>query len=398
MNSIHRACQLLLLSILPVGCAGCNEDTAPPPPEAPKVSVLQPEKRLLTEYAEYNGWMEAEYTVEVRARVRGHIKKVHFTDGQDIKKGDLLFELDPRPFETAIDRQKDKVKVYEAQKVAADKEEARLRELQKKGGASVQQVDKAEADAKALDAEISAGKNEIKRAELELEYSRITADISGRVGKAEVTEGNLVNAGGSDPLLTTIRSIDPINLYFNIDERLLRRLDKGAGARGKSVSEVLAALKDSKTAFTFREDGETDFTHKGMLTFGDNRIDPATGTIQVYGVVENPRGRYVPGARVRVRLPLGKPEESLLVPETAILADQDKRYVLIVDDKNAAKRRNVTLGALTDDGLRAIRPADKLAEGEKPEGWWVIVDNLQRTRLNFPVDPQKPAPAKSASS
>src|SRR5262249_48292123 len=150
-------------------------------------------------------------------------------------------ELDPRPFEVAIDRQKDKVKVYEAQKVAADKEFARLSDLQKKGGASVAQVDKAEADAKALDAEISGGRKEIKRLELELSYSKVTADIGGRISKAELTEGNLVNAGGSDPLLTTIRSINPINLYFNVDERLITRFAKSAGVEGKKFTEILAA-------------------------------------------------------------------------------------------------------------------------------------------------------------
>ncbi len=383
----------LLMSVI-----GCNEEQRTAAPEAPKVSVLHPEKRQLTDHAEFNGWLDAEQTVEVRARVRGHIQKVHFSDGQIVKKGDLLFELDPRPLEAAIGRQKDKVRVYEAQKIAADKDEVRLRELQKKGGASVQQVEKAEADAKALEAEISAGKNEIKRAELELEYARITADIAGRISKAELTEGNLVNAGGSDPLLTTIRSIDPILLYFNVDERLVQRYAKDVGAEGKKFTDVLAALKDAKIEFTFAQDGETDFAHKGRLAFGDNRIDPATGTIQLYGTVANADGKFLPGARVRVRVPVGKPYAALLVPETAILADQDKRYVLIVDEKNTVRRRNVTLGTLTDRSLRAIRPADRLPEGEKPEDWWVIVDNLQRARLNYPVDPQKPAPATSSGS
>jgi multidrug efflux system membrane fusion protein len=384
--------ELAVLSLgLFVTVAGCNEEPPPPTPEAPKVSVLHPEKRQLVDNAEFNGWVAADQSVEVRSRVRGHIQKIHFTDGQIVKKGDLLFELDPRPYEALIGRQKDQLKVYEAQKVAADKDEARLRELQKKGGASVQQVEKAEADAKALEAQIGASKNEIKRAELDLEYSRITADIGGRISKAELTEGNLVNAGGTDPLLTTIRSIDPILVYFNVDERLLQRYAKDVGAAGKKFTDVLAGMKEAKIDFTFAQDGETEFAHKGTLSFGDNRIDPATGTIQVYGTLANADGRYVPGARVRVRLPIGKPYAALLVPETAILADQDKRYVLIADEKNTVRRRNVTLGTLTDDSLRAVRPADKLPEGEKPDEWWVIVDNLQRARLNYPVDPQKPA-------
>jgi RND family efflux transporter MFP subunit len=382
--------------LLFLGATGCSPEpvTAEPPP--PKVTVAHPEQRELTDFVEFNGWLGADETLEVRARVRGHIHEVHFTDGQMVKKGDLLFELDPRPFQASLGREQDKLKIYEAQKVAADKDEARLRALEKKGGASVQQVEKAEADAKALAAQISAATNEIARAGLDLEYSRITADISGRISKAELTKGNLVNAGGSDPLLTTIVKVDPIRVNFNIDERSLLRFAADVGVQKKNFTEVLAAMKDAKYPFTFALDGEKEFTHQGTLAFGDNRIDPSTGTIQVYGRVDNKDGKLVPGARVRVRLPIaGKPYQALLVPETAILADQDKRYVLIADEKNAVRRRDITLGTLTDDGLRAIRPADKLPEGEKPETWWVIVDNLQRARLNYPVEPQKPAPATS---
>jgi RND family efflux transporter MFP subunit len=378
-------CSIIILSLI-----GCTTEAPPPTPEPPKVSVRHPEARTLTDYEEFNGWLAPDKKVEVRARVRGHIKNVKFSDGQVVKKGDVLFELDPRPFETEIGRNQDELRVYEAQKVAADKEETRLRALEKKGGASTQQVDKAEADAKALGASLDATKNKIARAKLDLEYSIITADINGRVSKAELTEGNLVNAGGSDPLLTTIASIDPIRLYFNVDERSLQRYAKNLGATGRKLSEVLAALKDIKSSFTFALDGETEFTHKGTLKFGDNRIDPTTGTIQVYGEVDNKDGSFVPGARVRVRLPIGKDYAALLVPETAILSDQDKRYVLIVDEKNDARRKDVKLGRLTDDSQRAILPADKLEQGEEMKNWWVIVDNLQRVRINYPVDPQKP--------
>jgi RND family efflux transporter MFP subunit len=391
LEDLGRAiCSIIILSLI-----GCTTEAPPPTPEAPKVAVQHPEARTLTDYEEFNGWLAANKKVEVRARVRGHIKKVNFTDGQVVKKGALLFELDPRPFEAEIGQAEDKQRVFVAQKVAADKEEDRLKTLEKKGGASTQQVEKAEADAKALGASISAAENEIARAKLDLEYSRITADIDGRISKAELNEGNLVNAGGSDPLLTTIISVDPIRLYFNVDERSLQRYAKNLGTAGgkfagRKLSEALADLKDVKSDFTFALDGETEFTHKGTLSFGDNTIDPTTGTIQVYGLVDNKDGAFVPGARVRVRLPIGKDYSALLVPDTAILSDQDKRYVLIVDDKNTALRRNVTLGRLTDDAKRAILPADKLAPGEEMKNWWVIVDNLQRVRINYPVDPQKP--------
>jgi multidrug efflux system membrane fusion protein len=346
---------------------------------------MHPEQREIADHEEFNGWMGPDKTVEVRSRVRGHIQKVNFTDGQFVKKGDLLFELDPRPYLAEIGKASDTLKVFRAQKTAADKEEARLRILLGKGGASVQQVEKAEADVLALAAQISGVQNEIDRTKLDLEYSRITADIPGRVGKAELTEGNLVNAGGSDPLLTTIVSVDPIRIYFNVDERSMQRYAKGIGARGGNLTDLLAHLKDQKAPFKFALDGETTFDHEGTLRFGDNRVDPSTGTVQIYGVVSNEKGAFVPGARVRVRLTIGQPYTVALVPDTAILSDQDKRYVLIVDDKSTVRRRNVELGAVTEDGLRVIRPADKLEPDEKVANWQVIVDNLQKARLNYPV-------------
>ncbi len=370
--------------------AGCSEAPTVVAPQAPIVSVMHPEQRELSDREEFNGWMAADKSVEVRARVRGHIQKVDFADGQYVKKGDVLFELDPRPFQTEIGKAQDKIRIYEAQKTAADRDVDRYRELVPQRAASMKDLDKAVATAASLDAEIAASKNEVERVKLDLEYSRITADIDGRVGRAEMTEGNLVNAGGSDPLLTTIVSVNPIRIYFNIDERSLQRYAVSIGAQGGSFVDLLANLKDQKTTFHFALDGETGFTHEGILQFGDNRVDPSTGTVQAYGIVSNDKGTFVPGSRVRVRLTIGKPYKASLVPDTAILADQDKRFVLVVDDKKTARRRNVTLGAITDDGMRAIVPADKVTEGDDISKWEVIVDNLQRVRLNYPVEVSTP--------
>jgi RND family efflux transporter MFP subunit len=186
--------------------------------------------------------------------------------------------------------------------------------------------------------------------------------------------------------LTTIVSVNPIRIYFNVDERSMQRYAKNIGARGGSLTDLLAKLKDQQATFHFALDGETDFSHEGTLRFGDNRVDPTTGTVQVYGIVPNDKGSFVPGSRVRVRLTIGKPYMSSLVPDTAILSDQNKRFVLVVDDKNMVQRRNVTLGTITDDGMRAIQSADKLSEGENVAQWQVIVDNLQRARINYPVE------------
>jgi multidrug efflux pump subunit AcrA (membrane-fusion protein) len=173
----------------------------------------------------------------------------------------------------------------------------------------------------------------------------------------------------------------------------MQRYAKSVGAQGGSLSDLLANMKDRKARFEFALDGETGFTHEGTLQFGDNRVDPATGTIQVYGNVPNAQGKFVPGSRVRVRLTIGKPYTAMLVPDTAILSDQDRRYVLVVDDKNTVRRRNVTLGAITDDGMRAILPADKQAGDENIAQWQVIVDNLQRARLNYPVEAEMARPS-----
>lgn len=387
-----RRCAVVLTSVLSV-VAGCGETPPAAAPQPPKVSVMHPTQREMTDHEEFNGWMMPDQSVEVRSRVRGHIVKVNFVDGQYVKRGDLLFELDPRPYQAEVGKASDSLRVFQAQKQAADKELARLQSLQTKGGASVQQVEKADADALALEAQISGTQNEIDRAKLDLEYSRITADIDGRVSKAELTVGNLVNAGGSDPLLTTIVAVNPIRIYFNVDERSMQRYAKSVGARGGSLVDLLANLKEQKAIFMFALDGETEFTHEGTLRFGDNRVDPSTGTVQVYGIVANDKGMFVPGSRVRVRLTIGNPYQASLVPDTAILSDQDKRYVLIVDDKNTVRRRNVTLGAVTDDGLRVIQPADKVPDGESVANWQVIVDNLQRARLNYPVEISSPSAA-----
>ena len=184
--------------------AGCNPPPPPRAPEAPKVAVAHPEARELTDYAEFNGQLEPNETVEVRSRVRGHIVKVNFSDGQVVEKGRTLFVLDPRDFEAEVGRAKDKVGVIKAQETVALKEVARQRFLLTTRATSLQEAEKAEADAQSLSFQVAAAENEVKRAELEKEYSEIKADIGGRISKAELTEGNLVNAGGSDPLLTTI--------------------------------------------------------------------------------------------------------------------------------------------------------------------------------------------------
>jgi RND family efflux transporter MFP subunit len=368
--------------------AGCTNAPPPSEPPPPKVTVRHPEERKLRDYEEFNGWLAAVEKVEVRARVRGHITKVHFTAGEIVKKGQLLFELDPEPFKADIEAARAKRNISVAQEEAAAANQARLEDLERKRSASRREVEKATAETKSFRAQIRAADQEIKRLQLNLKYSKIRAEITGRISNALLTEGNLVNAGGSDPLLTTIYSVDPIYAYFNIDERSLIRLAKRIGIQKQNFTQLLAALKHRKIPFQFRLESEEGYPHRGELDFIEPRIDRATGTLQARGVVKNPMGQYVPGSRVEVRIAVGDPYQALLVPDTAVLSDQDKKYLLVLDGKNIVHRRDVTLGKLLDDGMRVIVPSDKKEEAVTKKDW-VVVEGLQRARINYPVEPVK---------
>jgi RND family efflux transporter MFP subunit len=391
-SKILHACGLMLVTVAGLTQVGCEKAAARAEPPPPKVSVAKPETREVVDFDEYNGWLKSLETVDIRSRVRGHLDKVHFKDGDLVTKGQLLFELDPRPIQAEVDREKDQVKVYQAQAVAAAKEEARLKELVKKGGASQSQVDAAEAQSQSFEAQIQATEQEVKRKALDLEYSRITAPIAGRIGRAMITTGNLVNAGGTDPVLATIMSVDPIAVYFDVDERSLQRYAKSRG----ETSARPASARDVNLSFTFGLETDTELPHSGKIDFANNQVDSATGTIQVRGVVENPASQFVPGSRVRIRLPISEPHQVLLVPDTAILTDLDRRYVLSVDDKNIVKRRDIEPGKLLDDGSRVVRAG--AAAGGLTADDWIITQGIQTARINYAVEPVRPSSTTQATA
>lgn len=388
MNHNRSPLNLLLvvsLSGLTSQISGCTDAVAQPQPEPPKVTVAHPETRTLKDFDEYNGWTEASATVDVRARVRGHIDKVHFTDGQFVKKDDLLFELDPRPFQSEIDRAAEQVNIAQAQQEAALKEEERQLGLFEQNATKKSDVDRAVAARKTWDAQIVSAQEEVKRAELEMTYSKVTAPIGGKISRALMTEGNLVNAGGSDPVLTTIVAQDPIYVYFAVDERALLEY-RHKNRPGSEAGANAPSLKDAQVAFDFRLETDTEFANHGVLDFAENKIDAQTGTIQIRGTAENKEGRYVPGSRVRVRVPVSDDYEAMIVPDEAILSDQDKKYLLCLNDENVVIRRDVQLGRLLDDGMRVILPGAKEGEGVTADDW-IITLGIQRARLNYPVTP-----------
>jgi len=368
--------------------AGCEKAAPRVEPPPPKVTIESPQPRQIVEYDDYNGWIDSPAIVEVRARVRGHIVKVNFTDGDIVRTDQALFELDPRPFQQEIDRAIEQVNIYQAQLAVALVEEKRIKGMQETNVASQLEVESTFAKARSLEAQVEAQKKEVERKKLELEYARITAPIAGRVGRAMLTEGNLVNAGGSDPLLTTIVAVDPVEVYFAVDERALQRYQKMRPATNPS-----GVLRDFKIPFQFGLETDQGYPNSGVLDFADNRIDATTGTILVRGVVGNPQGRFVPGSRVRVRLPLGDERACVLIPDTAILSDQDRKYVLLVDDKNVVQRREISPGKLLDDGMRIV------TSGLKPDDRLITL-GLQAARINYPVEPVTPTtqPAVAAAS
>jgi RND family efflux transporter MFP subunit len=378
---------LSLPLVLLLAPAGCKSEPPAAQTSPPKVTVSKPIiKDNEIDYDEYNGWLVAKDPVEVRSKVRGFIKAIHFknppegkpAEGEIVKAGDPLFDLDPDPFQDEIVRAKEKVKVYEAQQVAAEKERVRLTELEKKGGASRAQVEKAEADVQSLNAQIDAEKTEVKMRVRDLEeYAKIKAPIGGRIGRSLVSIGELVKQG--ETLLTTINSVDPIKVQFSANEQAVQRARRSA--LNKTKEGKVPAIKDAKVPFKFKLDTDKDFVREGILDFADNQADSKTGTILVRGETGNKDGLLLPGDHVRVRVPISDAYQALLVPDTAVNSDQDQKYLLVLNDKDVVERRNVRLGKLADNGLRVVetnlQPSDR-----------VIIEGTQRARLGNPVTPE----------
>jgi RND family efflux transporter MFP subunit len=392
MTRVGVAAFLIVVSGMALGLSGCSE--APPvatiPP--PEVSVSQPIERPVSDSLEFTGRIEAVESVDVRARVSGYITKVAFDAGALVKEGDLLFEIDPREYQAAVDHAQGDIAKLRANLTRASAEVARTQRLQPSGAVSQREVDVATASKGGTEGELVAAQAQLAKARLDLGFTRVTAPITGRASRAEITAGNLVVVGANGgPLLTTIVSLDPVWVYFEIDEPSLLRLRAAEVARtGRPLTpENIASLQISVQVGL---GNETGFPHTGLIDFIDNRVDPATGTMRVRAVLENKDGLFSPGFFVRVKLATGEPKPTVLVTERAIGTDQGRKYVLVVNDKNVVEYRQVELGPLAD-GLRAITSG--LAPGD-----WVIVNGIQRARPGITVVPQRVAmePKAAASS
>jgi RND family efflux transporter MFP subunit len=373
-------CPLLALT----GCGEGPKQSAAPPP--PAVTVAKPVQRTIVDQDEYVGRFVAVDMVEVRARVSGYLEQVHFRDGQLVKQGDLLFSIDQRPFQNALAQAKANLALAKSNVTFTEADYARAQQLLRDRTISEQVFDQRAQAYRNAQASVTANEAMVKQAELDLEFTELRSPVTGRIGDRRVTQGNLVTGGtgGTTTLLATIVSIDPIRLEFTFDESAYLRYER-LSSGGKDVTG-----REGSVAVSLKLIDERDFAHRGHMDFVDNVIDRGSGTIRARAQFSNPDGVFTPGMFARVRVPGSPAYAALLVPDGAILSEQARKYVLVVDDENVTRQRYVTLGELVD-GSRVIK------EGL---GWddRLIVNGLMRARPGVKVTPQEqPASPATAS-
>jgi RND family efflux transporter MFP subunit len=368
---------LSLAALLALG--GCRSDaTDAPAMTAPQVSVAAALEREVTEWDEFTGRLEAVESVEVRPRVTGYIESVNFEEGALVRKGDLLFVIDPRPYRAELAKAEAELARAQARAELTDSDVKRSEKLLAIKAVSQEEYDqRVNASREAL-ANVAAARAALDAAQLDLEFTRVTAPIAGRVSRAVVTAGNLVTGGSNAAtLLTTVVSIDPIYVAFEGDEQAYLRYTELArrGARASSrdaANPVLMALAN-----------EQGYPHRGEMAFVDNQIDPRTGTIRARASFSNADGYLTPGLFARVKLLGHNSYRAVLVDDRAIGTDQNQKFVYVVDADNKVAYRGVQIGRL-DDGLRIVLAG--LAPGEN-----VIVNGLQRVQPGAIVAPERVA-------
>jgi RND family efflux transporter MFP subunit len=371
-----------LILLLGLTLSGCGEKppqaaAAPPPPP---VTVAPPVKRTVTDWDEFTGRFQAVEEVQVRARVGGAVTNVEFRDGAIVHAGDLLYVIDSRPFEAVAEQADGQLSDARAKAELAKRELDRALTLNQTQAVSDSIVDQRRQALQAAKAAEMQAEGALKAAKLNIEFSHVLAPITGRVSRHLVSVGNLVQGSdnGGSTLLTSIVSLDPIHVYFDMDEATYQRNNR-LYFEGKRPSS-----RETPNPIQITLVGETKPSHDGKMDFLDNRLDVSTGTLRSRALVPNQDLSILPGQFGRVRLIASAPYEALLVPDTAVATDQSRKIVFVVKDDDTVEARAVVLGPL-DDGLRVVR------EGLKAEDR-VIIDGIQRARVGAKVSPH-PAPA-----
>ncbi|KAB2884557.1 MAG: efflux RND transporter periplasmic adaptor subunit [Pseudorhodoplanes sp.] len=366
--------------------SACGEGQKPPAPPPPVVTVANPVTRTVTDFDEYVGRFTAVNSVEIRARVSGYLEKVHFTDGQMIKEGDLLFSVDPRPFQNTLDQARANLAQTRAQLAYAEGDLQRGQQLVRDKTITEQTFEQRLQAKRTAEAAVAANDALVRQAELDLQFTELRAPVAGRIGDRRVSPGNLVTGGssGSTTLLATIVSYDPIWFEFTFDESSFLRYERNA-KRGTD-----SASRSTGVTVGLRLIDERDFAHRGRMDFVDNVIDRATGTIRGRAVFRNLDGLFTPGMFGRVQVPASAPYEALLVSDSVIGTEQVRKFVYIVGTDDMVSQKYVTLGQLSDD-LRVIK--DGLLATDR-----VVVNGLMRVRPGIKVNPQMHGAAPAASS
>jgi RND family efflux transporter MFP subunit len=356
--------------------ASCTGRPASGPP-SPKVKVVQPLAREITEWDEFTARLEATDSVEVRPRVGGYLESIHFQDGALVRKGDPLFSIDHRPYAAALRRAEADRGVANMRLILARKNYARAPDLLRGQAISQEESVIRDSNLRQAEASLAGAEAAVEAARLDVEFTQVSAPISGRVGRKLVTEGNLITGGpGSQgTLLTTIVSLDPIYVYFEADEGSFLKYTRLARTGERPSS------RDYKNPVYVGLADERGFPREGFMDFVDNQVDRGTGTIVGRAVLPNPDLSLTPGLFARLRLPGSGRYRATLLPDEAIASDQSQKYVFVVDRESKAQYRPVKIGPLVD-GLRVVR------EGVTPDDW-VVVAGLQRARPGLTVDAQR---------
>ena len=374
--------ECLLKMTLPLGIlavvllAGCGDEKKAVELPPPVVTVTAAEQREVKDWDEYTGRLAPLGKVEVRPKVSGYLTEVKFEDGDMVKKGQVLFVIDPRPYQADQDRAQGEYDQADASLKLANAEHDRAKQLRERGATSAGDFDKSSASFLKAQGALLTARAALESAKLNLEFCRITSPIDGHASVANITVGNLVSPQIEKPL-TTIVSTNPVYAYADVDERSLLRYVRyyyafkkvRPGDEDKVKLPIQLSLQDEK-----------DFPHTGYIDFLDNKVDPETGTIRIRGVFDFENGLLGPGLFVNLRIPAGAPYQAVLVPQRSVTSTQGEKFVVVIGQDNIAAFRPVELGTL-NAGMQVIRKG--LAAGER-----VVVDGLLKVRPGEKVDPK----------
>lgn len=366
-----NALGVMLLSVLLVGCDNSVAQNAAPP--APAVSAADVVVKSISQWDSFNGRIEAVESVQLRPRVSGYIDKVNYTDGQEVKKGEVLFTIDDRTYRAALEQAQANLARAKTQASLAQSEANRTDKLVNTNVVSREEWEQRRSAATQAQADIRAAQAAVDAAQLNLDFTKVTAPIDGRASRALITSGNLVTAGDTASVLTTLVSQKTVYVYFDVDESTyLHYQNLARSGQGASSNHTALPVEIGLT-------GEEGYPHQGKVDFLDNQLSPGTGTIRMRALLDNAQRQFTPGLFARVRLPGSAEFKATLIDDKAVLTDQDRKYVYIVDKEGKAQRRDITPGRLAD-GLRIVRQG--LNPGDK-----VIIEGLQKVFMpGMPVN------------